>query len=96
MIKLPDSICAPEELTALILEIREYAKWYGHEVVKRRSGSGRQSTPPVVSTTAANLLRQQASSGALQPDQLEKIIDELEAHKRNAPSITLTLAAPAP
>ena len=96
MLKLPSTICTPEELTALILEIREYAKWYSHEYVKHRTGVKSQSTPPVISPSTTSFLRSIATSHALRPEQIDEIINSLESHKRSAPSITLTLAAPAP
>lgn len=96
MIKLPDTICSPQDLTALILEVKEYARWYEHETVKQRAGSRTRSTQPVLSTTTAAFLRSAGTNGTLQPIQLDAIIHELEQHKTTAPTITLTLAAPAP
>lgn len=92
---LPSDICSPQDLTALILEIREYAKWYEHESIKRRTGSSLQSTPPVLTLTAATYLRSLNQEGAVTPDKLEKTIEALESYKASAPSITFTLAAPA-
>lgn len=97
MIKLPESICTPEDLTELLLEVREYAKWYEHESVKQRSGTktGR-STQPVLSVSTTAFLRSISTNGSLLPAQLETAIKELEAYKATAPVITITLAAPAP
>ncbi len=96
MIKLSDSICSPQDLTALILEVKEYAQWYEHESVKRQTGSRTQSTQPILSVTTAELLRSVSTNGTLQPAQLDTLIKELEQYKAAAPTITLTLAAPAP
>lgn len=96
MIKLPDTICSPQDLTALILEIKEYARWYEHESVKQRTGSKTHSTQPVLSGTTTTLLRSASTNGTLQPVQLEALIRELEKYKASAATITLTLAAPAP
>ncbi len=96
MIKLPDTICSPQDLTALILEIREYARWFEHESVKQRTGSSTRSTQPVLSVTTTALLRSVSTNGTLQPARLDSLIHELEDYKASAPTITLTLAAPAP
>lgn len=96
MIKLPDSICSPQDLTALILEVKEYAQWYEHESVKQRTGSKTHSTQPVLSVTTTELLRGTSTNGVLQPAQLDTLIKNLEQFKASAPTITLTLAAPAP
>lgn len=96
MIKLPDTICSPQDLTSLILEVREYAQWYEHESVKQRTGAKNQSTQPVLSLTTTELLRGASTNGTLQPAQLDSLIKELEHYKASAPTITLTLAAPAP
>lgn len=97
MIKLPDTICTPQDLTALLIEVREYAKWYEHESVKQRSGTKTpRSTQPVLSVSTATYLRAISTNSGLQPAQLETIIHELEVYKAAAPTITITLAAPAP
>ncbi len=96
MIKLPDDICTPTDLTALVLEIREYSQWYEHEYIKRRAGSASPvSNQPVLSVTTASFLRTISQNGALQPAQLEALVSELEHHKQIAPTIAITLAAPA-
>lgn len=96
MIKLPDTICSPQDLTALILEVQEYARWYEHESVKQRTGAKNRSTQPVLSVTTAAFLRSATTNGTLQPVQLDALIGGLEQHKAAAPTITVTLAAPAP
>ena len=96
MISLPDTVCSPTDLTALILELREYGRWYEHEYVKRRSGAASpQSTPPVLSVTTAGFLRNASKNGSLQPSQLDDLLASLEIYRQTAPTITLTLAAPA-
>lgn len=97
MLKLPETICTPQDLTELLLEVREYSKWYEHETVKQRSGvKSTRSTQPVLSVSTTALLRSASTNGSLQPAQIEAIIKELEAYKQAAPVITITLAAPAP
>lgn len=94
MIKLPEHISSPQDLTALILEVREYARWYEHETIRRRSGTTSPSTQPVLSPTTATLLRAISGGISLQPKQLEEVIATLLQYKKTSPVITLTLAAP--
>lgn len=96
MIKLPDTVCSPQDITVLILEIKEYARWYEHETVKQRTGVQTSSTQPILSVTTTAVLRDFGAGTRLQPAQLEIIIRELEQYKKIAPTITLTLAAPVP
>lgn len=97
MIQLPDTICTPDDLTELLLEVREYAKWYEHESVKQRTGTKSSgSVQPILSVGTTTFLRSASTNGTLQPAQIEALIHELEVYKTNAPTITITLAAPAP
>ena len=96
MISLPDTIYSPQDLTSLILEIKEYAKWYAHETIKQRAGSKTLSAQPVLSSAATTLLHNAVSGNVNPLAQLDSLVHELERHKSNAPIITLTLAAPAP
>lgn len=95
MVKLPDSVCSPDDLTALILETREYAKWYEHELIKKRAGSTAKAVPPILSPTTGLFLHGLSQNGSLMRARLEQILSELDAYKKTAPTITLTLAAPA-
>jgi F0F1-type ATP synthase delta subunit len=94
MTKLSDDICSPQDLTTLILEVKEYARWYEHESIKRRATSAPQSTQPILSPTTAIFLRSVSTNGTLQSAQLDAIIKELENYKTSAPTVTITLAAP--
>lgn len=94
--KLPDSIASPQDLTALLLELREYARWYEHEMVKRKSGVKDQSVQPILSPETVTFIRSINDKEAMKPEQLDALLEELEAYKLRAPTATITLAAPAP
>lgn len=89
-LKLPSSVASQQDLGALEREVREYARWFAHEAIKKRSGVKHASEPPALSTGAKELVR-----GAEQA-QLEEIIETLKTYATGAPSITITLAAPPP
>lgn len=93
--KLPDSICTPEDLSATLMEIREYSRWYKHELVKHQSGAKVQSTQPVISTVTAEILREKSAQQNVSEQHLDELIEELAKYKRTLPVISITLAAPA-
>lgn len=92
-LKLPPSIASAQDLTSLIIEIREYAKWYAHEEIKKRVDVKHHSESPVLSKGASELLREWKSSQQINRQSLDLLISTLEDYGKNAPSITITLAA---
>lgn len=95
-INLPASVASSQDVTALQLELRDYARWAAHEAVKRSAGSTKKSAAPVLSAACHELLALQGNKKELGPDQLAELAKELERYARQAPTITFTLAAPAP
>lgn len=93
---LPDAIASPQDLGGLIFEIRDYARWYEHEFVKQRSGVTSVSAQPQLSVLASGVIRDWAASQPLSSDSLSALIATLEHYDKTAPTMTITLAAPAP
>jgi hypothetical protein len=89
--KLPASISSPQDLTTLVLEMREYARWSHHESIKKRAGVKHSSDAPATSPAASELIRTLKS-----PDDkdFDTLIETLESYKTNAPTMTITLPAP--
>ena len=94
-LRLPDSIASSQDITALQLEVREYTRWFAHEAIKQRANAAHASTAPSLSDTCQELLRTHAGKKALTQTDLDTLVKELDHHLRTAPTITLTLAAPA-
>ncbi len=96
-LKLPKSVASPQDLSALILEIKEYAKWYAHESIKMRFNAAKSSqNTPVLSAGASELIR--TWFGNKEPNRLgfDGLIKTLEQYAKNSQLVTITLAAPAP
>lgn len=93
---LPDTISSSEDLVALIMEVRSYAKWFALYVNAAKTGVTPQHPQPELTATATATIRSAAQNGALNPALLDTLISDLEAIHKNARSITITLAAPAP
>lgn len=92
--RLPDSISSPQDLTALILEVQEYTRWYTHESIKKQAGAKNKSDPPATSPATAEVIRAWEAKQPLSRERLETLVHTLTEYKASAPSLTLTLAAP--
>ncbi|HET8883890.1 MAG TPA: F0F1 ATP synthase subunit delta [Candidatus Saccharimonadales bacterium] len=93
-LSLPSSVASSQDLTALLLEVRDYARWVAHESIKKRVDTKGASEPPILSPALTELLRGQGFKKPLDRQNLDELIKALEKYHATAPSITLTLAAP--
>lgn len=96
-VKLPKTVASPQDLSALTLEVKEYAKWYAHEAIKNRFGSHKPSSnTPVLSAGASEIIR--SWFGNKEPNRLgfDGLIRTLEQYGKSSQLVTITLAAPAP
>lgn len=95
-LKLPDSVASIQDLSSLIDEIKDFLHWFTHEETKKQVGAKKASTHPAQSDSASQLLREFNAKKTLSTESINELIDELEGYAKNAPSISFTLAAPAP
>ena len=91
---LPKTVISAEDIAELILEIKMYARWFSHESIKTRTHARHSSEPPHISAAALELLFSSHARTHLTTDTIEVLIATLEDYQKNAPSITVTLAAP--
>lgn len=93
-LKLPGSVSSPQDLNALVLELRDYARWSAHHNVKKQASGRSASEQPVLSLAAKELL---GSWMAKKPNSIQSL-DELTAALKefgsSASVVTITLAAP--
>jgi hypothetical protein len=94
-LKLPDSVSSVHDLTALILEVREYSKWYLQYSNATKANTKYTIAQPEISPTAAEIIREWNTTSPLSGESLENLIGSLEAIKKSARTVTITLAAPA-
>jgi hypothetical protein len=95
-LKLPDSVCSRQDLAALLLEVKDYARWFSHATIKKQVDAGYKPTPTAVSPAAAELIHAWGAKKSLSTTSLDELIALLKDCTDHAPSITITLAAPAP
>ncbi|CAN5412248.1 hypothetical protein BH10PAT4_BH10PAT4_0930 [soil metagenome] len=93
-VDLPDTITSLQDLTALILEIREYTKWYSHDAILQRVSKKRRTKPFDLSASAEDILRQWEKLQPINVRSLDELLDMLNLYKNTAPTLTITLAAP--
>lgn len=93
-VKLPNTIASPQDLAALLSEIKDYAKWFGHESIKQKVAGSHGSGAPELSVTANELIRGWSQTKALNRESFDSLITSLERYTQSSPAITFTLAAP--
>lgn len=92
--KLDDSLSTPQDLEAVTQELREYARWFAHNAVKKRLKVKRTSPEPTLSPAARTLVRWADANQGLSTASLDALIATLEDYKNTAPQLSITLAAP--
>lgn len=95
-VRLPETISSPQDLAALILEMRSYASWFRHEDIKKRVSPKHASPPPALSRAATDLIRDLEAKKIHTAAGLDQLISQLESYKKTAPSLIITLPAPPP
>jgi len=92
-LKLPGSVASSQDLTALIIEVREYSRWFAHESIKRQVDAKNASPSPVLSAGTLELLRDWKANQQITGQSLEELVQLLEDFAKNPHSMTITLAA---
>lgn len=91
---LPGNVSSPQDIAALIMEVREYSKWFSHETLKRKVQVSHSATAPILTPETSEYLRQMNAATPFTAQRLDSLIATLEDYKKNAPRLTITLAAP--
>jgi hypothetical protein len=93
---LQGDIISIQDLKSAIIEVKKYATWYSQTEVKMRFSKSNEYQPPVISSAATNIISNWAQDNPINDKSLSELIIELENYSAHAPSMTITLAAPAP
>ena len=92
-LKLQDSVYSPQDLKAIILEVRKYAHWAAQYTVKMRVSSDKSVPAPTISLTTTNIIKEWAEQNPLNEKSIGELISSLEALEATSPRITITLPA---
>lgn len=94
-LKLDDSISSPQDLQALIVEIRDYARWSSHNAIKKQVHATKHTAaPPAVSPAALATIKAFSGGKSMNRESFDRLIATLEDYAKKAPTLTVTLAAP--
>lgn len=91
--KLPSSLSSPQDFRALVLEIRQYARWFAHASVKQHFSAGSTDQPVPMSAVAVAIIQDWFGEKQIDQAGLDKLIEVLEDFEKSAPRLTITLAA---
>ncbi len=90
------NISSPQELKAIIVEVRRYAHWYAQNSVKLHVTGNGSTEQFVISPTAIELIKDWSVQKPLSEKSLDELIATLENYESKAPRLTITLAAVPP
>jgi F0F1-type ATP synthase delta subunit len=92
-LNLQNSIFTPQDLRALTMEVRRYARWYAQASVKAKVTGNAPTETLSISETAATLIREVAAEQHLTQKVLDDLITALDNLEKTSPHVTITLAA---
>lgn len=92
--KLDESISSPQDLEAVIAQVREYARWFAHNSIKKRLKVRHIQPEPDMSPAARALIRWADAKQPLSSVSLDALLATLDDYKNTAPQLSITLAAP--
>ena len=87
------SLKSPQDLKALLMEVRRYARWFADAGIKARVAGVKKVEPLALSETAAALIKEAAGKEPLNGKILEDLIAQLTELEETMPRIVVTLAA---
>ena len=95
--KVPPEVYSRQDIQSVVLELRGYALWLTHDEVKARLDAKHvPSSPPELSPAAVATLREWCGKKKVDTQALADLINTLTSLAQRTPSLTITLAAPAP
>lgn len=93
-LKLPDTVSSAQDLATLAREIGDYKRWFEHEAIKKRVNAKHKSEEPVLSTSVSDILHSLDTKEGIDQKSLDELTEMLVQYGKNAPTMTVTLAAP--
>jgi len=91
-LKLNDDIVSTQDFQEVIEELRQYLKWYNHNMVKIKVAKKKDPNEPELSPGSTDLLKQYFSSQPLSSSGLDKLIVSLVEYLDQADKVRITLA----
>jgi len=92
-LNLQNNITTTQELRAVIMDMRKYAKWYSQTRIKHQVVGAQEVEPYQMSPHALEILKQAAGGQPVSQPLLDDILTTLTKLEGSAPKVTITLAA---
>lgn len=86
-------ITTPQDLKAIIVDVRRYAKWFAATSVKAKVTGTPVTDPIVISEAATTVVKETADGKPMTQAMLDKLIEDLQELETAMPRIVVTLAA---
>ncbi len=94
-IQLPASIVTPQDIARLELELTGFIDWFQHNSIKQQMHVSKGAAMPGLSREAVELIRQSSIEGSLTQTGIESLQQSIIRIRQHAPTMSVTLAAPA-
>lgn len=90
---IPDSVASAQDLSAVVTDVRSYARWASSELIKQKVAGKSAGAQPAVSPEASDIIRAWSDGKPMTQTTIDALLKALEDYKKVAPTITITLAA---
>lgn len=94
-LQLPPSIISPQDLARLEIEVTTFADWFHHNAIKQEMHIAKGTAMPGMTQDCLIVLRSVSANGTLTQASLDELLAAIRASRQSAPTISITLAAPA-
>ncbi len=94
-LQLPANIISPQDLARLEIEVMAFADWFHHNAIKQEMNIAKGTAMPGMSAECIAMLRGVGENGKITQAQLDGLLGNIQKSRQSAPTISVTLAAPA-
>lgn len=94
-LQLPPNIISPQDLARLEIEVTAFTDWFHHNAIKQEMHIAKGTAMPGMSQECLFVLRSISTNGTLTQTSLDALLNEIRKAHQSAPTVSITLAAPA-
>ncbi len=90
---MPDSVASSQDLAIILRDVQSYSNWASRELIKQKVAGKSTSAQPILSEDATQIIRAWSAGKPMTQASIDELLEALEAYRKSAPTITITLAA---
>lgn len=90
---IPDSVASAQDLAVVLREVQNYSTWASRELIKQKVTGKSTGAQPAVSKESAGIIQSWSGGKPMTQAMIDDLLKALETYKKNAPTVTITLAA---